>query len=68
MIDKRLSKPERVRTLFAGTLGRLTKQDILDRLPDTSVSTVEDALAMLLKEGFIAKEGAGKRTSYVRVV
>ena len=66
MAEKRLSKPERIRTLFAGTLGRLSKQDILDRLPDTSVSTVEAALAMLLKEGFIAKEGAGKRTSYVK--
>ena len=66
MTNKRLSKTERIRTLFTRTLGRLTKQDILDRLPDTSVSTVEAALAMLLKEGFIAKEGAGKRTSYVK--
>jgi predicted transcriptional regulator len=48
------------------TLGTLTKQDILDRLPDTSVSTVEAALAMLLKEGFIARKGAGKRTGYVK--
>jgi Fic family protein len=66
MADSRLSKPERIRSLFAGTLGRLSKQDILDRLPDTSVSTAETTLAMLLKEGFIAKEGAGKRTSYVK--
>ena len=66
MANKRLSKPGRIRTLFAGTLERLSKQDILDRLPDTSVSTVEAALAMLLKEGFIAKEGAGKRTCYVK--
>ena len=66
MTDKRFSKPERIREVFAGTLGRLTKQDILDRLPDTSVSTVENTLAMLLKEEFIAKVGAGKRTSYVK--
>ena len=66
MTDKRLSKPERIRILFAETLGRLSKQDILDRFPDTSVSTVENTLAMLLKEGFIAKVGAGKRTSYVK--
>ena len=66
MTDKRLSKPERVRAIFAATLGKLTKQDILDRLPDTSISTVEAALAMLLKEGFIAKEGAGKRTGYIK--
>ncbi|MCL2762628.1 MAG: Fic family protein [Treponema sp.] len=65
MADKRLSKPERIRALFAGTLGKLSKQDILDRFPDTSVSTVENTLAMLLREGFIVKEGAGKRTRYV---
>jgi Fic family protein len=65
--NKRLSKSERIRALFAGTLGKLSKQDILDRLPDISVSTVEAALAMLLKEGFIAKEGAGKKTSYVNI-
>jgi len=66
MANKRLSKPERIYALFAGTLGKLSKQDILDRFPDISVSTVEATLAMLLKEGFIAKEGAGKRTSYVK--
>jgi Fic family protein len=66
MAEKRLSKPGRIRALFAGTLGRLSKQDILDRLPDISVSTVEAALAMLLKEGFIAKDGAGKRTGYFK--
>jgi len=66
MADKRLSKPERIRSLFAGTLGSLSKQEILDRLPDTSVSTAEMALSGLLKEGYIAKEGAGKRTRYVK--
>ena len=65
MSNKHLSKPERIRTLFAGTLGKLSKQDILDRLPDTSISTVEATLAMLLKERFIVKDGAGKRTRYV---
>ena len=67
MADKRLSKPERIRSLFAGTLGKLSKQDILDRFPDISISTVEMTLARLLKEGFIAKEGAGKRTQYAKI-
>jgi Fic family protein len=66
MADNRLSKPERIRTLFVNTLGRLSKQDILDRRPDTSASTVEATLAKLLKEGFIMKEGAGKRTRYIK--
>ena len=66
MADKRLSKPERIRALFAGTLGKLSKQDILDRLPNISTSTVETTLTMLLKEGYIAKVGKGKRTSYAK--
>jgi Fic family protein len=66
MSNRALSKPERIRALFEGALEKLSKQDILDRFPDISVSTVESALSMLLKEGFISKRGAGKRTSYVR--
>jgi len=67
MTDKRLSKPDRIRALFAGTLEKLSKQDILDHLPDTSVSTAEITLAKLLKEGYITKEGAGKLTKYIKV-
>ena len=67
MIGKRLSKPERIRALFERTLGLLSKQEILDSLPDTSISTVENTLAKLLKEGFITKKGAGKRTSYYKM-
>ena len=66
MSNKQLSKPERIRTVFAETLEKLSKQDILERLPDTSVSTVENTLAMLLKEGYITKDGAGKKTRYVK--
>jgi Fic family protein len=67
MADRRLSKPERIRSVFEGSLGKLSKQDILNRLPDTSISTVEITLSRLLKEGFISKEGAGKRTKYVKI-
>jgi len=66
MTEKQLSKPERIRALFDRTPGRLSKQDILNYLPDTSISTVESTLAMLLKEGYIAKGGAGKLTFYLK--
>jgi Fic family protein len=62
-----LSKPDRVRNLFDNTLGQLSKKDILHRFPDISASTVEASLSMFLKEGFIAKIGAGKKTTYIRV-
>ena len=65
MTNKHISKPERIRSLFRKTLGSMSKQDILNYLPDTSVSTVETTLSLLLKEGFIVKTGAGKNTKYV---
>jgi Fic family protein len=65
-LNQNLSKPERVRALFENTLAQLSKKDILDRFPDISASTVEAALSMLLKEGYILKTGAGKKTRYIR--
>ncbi len=59
MQDRSLSKPERIRALFARTLQKLSKNMILKKCPDISVSTVELTLAALAKEGRI-KTGAGK--------
>jgi Fic family protein len=65
--NRSLSKPERVRSLFESTLGQLSKKDILGHFPDISTSTVEAGLSALLKEGFISKVGAGKKTKYIKV-
>ena len=66
MQDRSLSKPERIRRLFANTLQKLSKGMILEKCPDISTSTVETTLAALVKEGYIIKIGAGKTTSYIR--
>ena len=66
MQDRSLSKPERIRRLFANTLLKLSKRLILEKCPDISASTVEATLAALLKEGYIIKIGAGKTTAYIR--
>ena len=66
MQDRSLSKPERIRRLFANTLQILSKGLILEKCPDISVSTVEATLAALVKEGYIIKIGAGKTTAYIR--
>ena len=67
LIQKRnLSKPERIRMLFANTLQRLSKKMIMEKCPDISMSTVEMTLAALIKEGYIIKTGAGKNTAYIR--
>jgi Fic family protein len=64
--DRSLSKPERIRRLFTNTLQKLSKSVILEKCPDISASTVEIALAALVKEGYIIKIGAGKNTTYIR--
>ena len=66
MQDRNLSKPERIRRLFANTLQKLSKGMILEKCPDISASTVEATLAALVKEGYIIKIGAGKTTTYIR--
>jgi Fic family protein len=66
MQDRNLSKPDRIRKLFDSTLMRLSKRMILEKCPDISTSTVEATLASLVKEGYIIKTGAGKKTAYIR--
>ncbi len=66
MLNRTLSKPERIRALFDTTLHKLSKKMISEKFPDISISTIEVALASLLKEGYIVKVGAGKNTSYMR--
>lgn len=66
MQDRSLSKPERVRKLFDSTMQKLSKRMIMEKCPDISMSTIEVALARLLKEGYIIKTGSGKNTAYIR--
>jgi Fic family protein len=66
MLNRGLSKPDRIRALFDATLQKLSKKTISEKFPDISISTIELALASLLKEGYIIKVGAGKSTSYIR--
>ena len=64
MIESKLSKPERVAKIIEDTLGRVTKQDILEKCPDISETTVQRALAELLKQNRIKKISGGRYTAY----
>lgn len=66
MLNRSLSKPERIRALFDTTLQKLSKKMISEKFPDISISTIEITLSSLLKEGYIIKVGAGKNTAYIR--
>ncbi len=65
MVESTLSKPERVARIIEDTLGKVTKQDILEKCPDISETTVQRALAELLKNHKIIKISGGRYTSYI---
>lgn len=60
-------KTERVRMFFEQHHGAFAKRDVLDANPDISISTVENALAELVQDGYLRKIGAGRSTQYERV-
>lgn len=59
-----ISKPDRVREIIKGTLGKVTKREILEQCVDISQVTVQRALNDLLKSGEIIKIGGGRYTQY----
>lgn len=65
VIESKLSKSERVAKIIEETLGKVTKQEILDKCPDISDTTVQRALADLLKNHKIIKMSGGRYTSYI---
>ena len=59
-----LSKPDRVREVIKGTLGKITKAQIMEKCPDIAQITVQRALSELVKSGEIIKLGGGRYTTY----
>jgi len=59
-----VSKPDRIKAVIAGKLGKITKAEIMEACPDISKVTVERTLTALVKAGYIVKIGAGKSTAY----
>lgn len=60
-----MSKPDRIREIIQGTLGKITKADIIKQCPDISQITVQRTLADLQKSGEILKLSGGRYTAYV---
>ncbi len=65
LTTKGLSKPDRVRELIKGTIGKITKTEIMERCPDISQATVQRALIHLQKRGEIIKLSGGRYTAYI---
>lgn len=64
LVESKLSKPERVAKVIEDTLGKITKQDVLEKCPDISETTVQRALNDLVKRNKIKKISGGRYTSY----
>ena len=65
--NRSLTKPERIKAVIDQKVGKITKKEIMERCPDISKVTVERTLTDLVKNGYIAKVGAGPATAYVRI-
>jgi Fic family protein len=63
---KKVTKRQRVEATALNSLLPISKQEICYVLPDISPTTVEAALAGMLKSGLIEKIGVGRSTKYIR--
>lgn len=63
--DSGLSKPDRVRRMIQGYIGKITKADLMAQFPDISQKTIERALKDLLDSGDIVKVSSGRYAAYV---
>ena len=66
LLDKKLSKADRVKRVFDTKLGKISKNDIHLLYPDISPKTIEKALKDLSNENYIEKIGQGRSTVYIK--
>lgn len=66
IIGSKSSVIDLVRNAVDNTIGRFTKNDIMERVPSISKASVENALKTLMNENIIGREGKGKSTFYFR--
>jgi len=62
-----LSKPERIKSVIDGKIGKITKQEIMESCPDISKVTVERTLTSLVKDGYLVKIGGGRSVAYGKI-
>ena len=64
VVTESTRKPNRVRDIIRGHLGKITKAEIMQQCPDVSQTTIQRALNDLVKSGEVIKIGGGRYTSY----
>lgn len=66
LVETKLSALEMVRRASQLMVGRFTKQDIRERCPSLSLSSIEGGLRKLVASGELRREGVGKGICYYR--
>lgn len=64
MIQKKVSKPDRIAEEIKRHVGFVTKTELVQSVPDVSPTTVQRTLNDLVKAGRILKIGGGRYTKY----
>jgi len=65
LISKKMSAYELVDKAIKQKLGKITKSDVAELCPSLSISAIEKAIAKMVEEGKLEKQGSGKTTYYV---
>lgn len=65
---KKAKKSERVESVLLSAITPISKKEILEKVPDISVKTVELVLSKMLKENKIKKIGSFKDARYMRQI
>lgn len=65
LVDKNVSKPDRIQDIIKNTLGPITKAEIMQQCQDISQITIQRALIDLVKNNVIKKIGGGRYTKYI---
>jgi len=63
---KKVNKRERIEATVMNSLLPISKQEICYVLPDVSPTTVEAALAVMVRNGAVDKVGSGRNTKYIK--
>ena len=62
--NKKMNAKDRVASIIKNHIGKITKQEIVERCPDISIGTIERVLKELLDANIILKISGGRFTSY----
>lgn len=63
---KKVTKQQRIEATVLGSLLPISKQEICYVLPDVSPTTVEAALADMVRKDLVEKVGSGRNTKYIK--